>query len=90
MMKSFDPCAFTLATGSTSSLLRLATETRIRPALTCMDRMNQPNSEQSESKSSTAQPPRRTLCGGIQLHLMQESHGLNRETIETHSLMFLT
>jgi hypothetical protein len=43
-----------------------------------------------ENKSLTAWPPRRTLCGGSSLHSMQESPGLSRETIETHSRRFLT
>jgi hypothetical protein len=38
------------------------------------------------NESLTAEPPQRTLCGGIQLHSMQESPGSNKETIETHSL----
>jgi hypothetical protein len=59
----------------------------VRPALTCTARIIQINSGLNENESLTVEPPQRTLCGGIQLHSMQESPGSNRETIETHSLI---
>jgi hypothetical protein len=66
------------------SLHRLATGSSVRPLLTCMARITQINSELNDNESLTVEPPRRTLCGGIQLHSMKESPGSTRGTIETH------
>jgi hypothetical protein len=66
-------------------LLRLATETSIRPALYLHGSNNPIKPWVDENKSLTVEPPQRTLCGGIQLHSMQDSFGSDRETIEAHS-----
>jgi hypothetical protein len=64
-------------------LLRIST----RPALLLHGSNNSAQLWTDENASLTAEPPQRTLCGGILLHSMQESPGSNRETIETHTLI---
>ena len=72
------------------TLLRLATGTSIRPALHLHGSNNTNQIRVEENERLTVEPPQRTLCGGIQLHSMQESPGSNRETIETYSRLSLT
>jgi hypothetical protein len=78
--------ALTVTAIPTFPFLQLATESSVRPALTCTARIIQLNSGLNENECLTIEPPQRTLCGGIRLHSMQESPGSNRETIGTHSL----
>ena len=90
VLKSPKPCVLHARNGFSLSSSQTYFWDSVRPALTCTARIPQTQLWAKENKSSTTWPPRRTLCRGIQLHSMQESHGISRETIETHSLRFLT
>ena len=89
-LKSSGFCGLTLATASTLLCPDLLLRLHVQPAPTCTVRTTQHRPWATENKKSTAQPPRHTLCGGIQLHSMQESPGSSRETIKTHGFRFLT
>jgi hypothetical protein len=74
----------TLSTSQDSglSVLRLASETPIRPALTCTARITQNDSELKRTRVQLLSLLDALHAEGIRLHSMQESPGLSRETIE--------